>query len=154
MTDWFNNLTKSLADETLPRRQAIRRIAGLLAGGVLASGVPGQVFAQDTSKHRHTCQNPGTCSNTTFPQCGHNEYGNCYCFQRIGTQKGVCACNTYCNCDSQDGRCFGFCTKQSDCGRGFVCISNTGCGCTTGFCVQLCTKTCQLQANRTGRTAA
>ncbi len=153
MTDWFNDLTKTLADEALSRRQAVRRIAGMLAGGAIAFWLPDQVFADSASKHSHVCKHPGTCS-TNYPNCGHNQYGNCYCFQSVGTGKGVCACNGYCACDS-GGRQQCGCSRQSDCGKGYACVTNTGCGCTEmTICLQLCTKTCQLDANRSGRTAA
>jgi len=148
MTEWFSDLTKTLADETLSRRQAVRNIAGALAGGALAFWLPGQVFAD--SARKDYCKHPGTCS-TSFHPCGPNP--NCYCFQQIGTLKGVCACNGYCNCGSDSTQpCL--CSKQSDCGRGYFCITNTGCGCSTGICIQKCTKTCQLQPNHSGRTAA
>lgn len=151
MTEWFNDLTKTLADETLSRRQAALRFAGILAGGVLAFWLPGQVFAQ--SENMDTCSPPGTCS-TSYPSCGHNKYGNCYCFQNFRTGKGVCACNAFCSCDSDNKQQCG-CSRQSDCGKGYVCVTNTGCGCLEmTVCLQKCTRTCQLSANRTGRTAA
>ena len=150
MTEWFSDLTKTLANETLSRRQATLRFAGILAGGALAFWLPGQVFAQ--SENTDICSPVGTCS-TSYSNCGNNQYHNCYCFQHIRTGKGVCACNGFCNCDTESTQpCF--CDKQTDCGKGYVCVTNTGCGCTTGICVQKCTKTCQLQGNRTGRTAA
>src|SRR5579872_1411129 len=94
MADWFGDLTKTLADSTLPRRQAIRRISGVVAGAALASWLPGQAFAASEQKHR--CSPYGTCS-SNFPNCGINKYNNCYCFQKIGSAKGVCGCNTYCS---------------------------------------------------------
>jgi len=144
MADWFGDLTKLLADSTLPRRQAIRRISGAVAGIALASWLPEQAFA--ASEQRHHCGYPGTCSSTTV-QCGFNKYNNCFCLQRLDNGKGVCCCNTYCSSAPP-------CTRSAQCGKGYACITNTGCGCTTGVCLQKCTHTCQLGSGRSGRTAA
>jgi hypothetical protein len=147
MANWFDDLTKTLANEKLRRRQAIRRISGIVAGAALASWLPGRAFAASAQKHR--CSPYGTCS-STFSNCGINKYNNCYCFQKMGSTrstKGVCACNTYC-------ATFAPCTNQTQCQRGYACITNTGCGCTSGTCIQKCTRTCQLDSTRSGRTAA
>lgn len=143
MANWFEDLTKTLADDKLRRRQAIRRISGIVVGAALASWLPGEAFAASEQKHR--CSPYGTCS-STFANCGINKYNNCYCFQKLGSTKGVCGCNSY--CDDQ------FCNNQAQCQAGYVCITNTGCGCTVGVCIPKCTKTCQLDSNRSGRTAA
>src|SRR5579863_3084568 len=39
-------------------------------------------------------------------------------------------------------------------GGKYACISNTGCGCTTGLCVQKCNKCCTLSSAHAGRMAA
>ena len=142
MAHWFDELTHMLANEKLSRRHAARRISSIVTAVVLTSfWVPEQVLAQ--SENTLTCKHTGTCS-TNFHNCGGNP--NCYCFQRLDSGKGVCGCNTYCN-DA-------FCRKQSDCATGYVCITNTGCACSTGYCAPKCTKTCTLDANHSGRTAA
>ncbi len=41
MAKWFEDLTKTMADEKLPRREVIRRLAGSVAGIALASLLPG-----------------------------------------------------------------------------------------------------------------
>jgi hypothetical protein len=153
MADWFEEVTKTLADDKLSRRQAIWRTLGIIAGAALASVTQGtgEAFALAP---RHTlgqkcscnnCSNPGTCS-TAFPNCGSNQYNNCYCFQDINGSP-VCGCNSYCASSPP-------CSTDADCATGYVCITNTGCGCTTGVCVPICNQTCQLSSDRAGRTAA
>jgi hypothetical protein len=145
MANWFDDLTKTLADDKLRRRQAIRRISGIVAGAALASWLPGQAFAASVQKHR--CGPPGTCSGFTV-SCGINKYNNCYCFRRLNSSiYGVCGCNSYCSSTTP-------CTSQAQCPAGYACITSNGCGCTSGTCIQKCTKTCQLDPNRSGRTAA
>ena len=146
MSNWFENLTKTLADQALPRRQAIRRISGTVAGVVLAFWLPDQAFA--SNEQNHSCPFPGSCSGIPPGNCGLNKYNNCYCFQKMGTSfKPVCGCNSYCSTLTS-------CAANTQCPSGYVCITNDGCGCTTGVCILKCTRTCQLDSNRTGRTAA
>lgn len=146
MPNWFEDLTKTLANDTLPRRQAIRRISGVAAGIVLAVWFPEQTFAASMGKY--SCKNPLSCSGQPALNCGVNKYNNCYCFQHMGTNsKGVCGCNIYCASATS-------CTATAQCATGYVCVTNTGCTCTGGVCVPKCTKTCQLDSSRTGRTAA
>lgn len=142
MAHWFEELTKTLADEKMSRRRATRRISGLVGGAVLAGfWFPEQTLAE--SNRSLLCKHPGTCS-TPFHNCGNNP--NCYCFERLSTGKGVCGCNTICN-DA-------FCKSQSDCQAGYVCVTNTGCACATGYCTPKCSKTCPSISNHAGRTAA
>jgi len=142
MANWFESVTKTLADGKLTRRGAMKTAAGITAAAALASLIPGEAFAASDGK----CT-PGTCS-TTFMNCGKNIYGNCYCFQSTGKKhQGRCGCNSYCSS-------LPACSKQKDCAAGSFCITNTGCGCTTGLCIPKCTKTCQLASGRSGRTAA
>jgi hypothetical protein len=153
MAEQFENLTKSLAHGTLSRRQVMRTMAGAIAGMTLASWFPGTALAQ--SEHTHTCKNPYTCSSPNSRNCELNRYHNtdCYCFQRIGTTSGVCCCNTYCSCDSSSTQPCG-CSSQAGCPSGYFCITNTGCGCSVGFCLQKCNSTCTLSSKQDGRTAA
>ena len=146
MSNWFEDLTKTLAEDTLPRRQAIRRISGTVAGFVLASWLPEQAYAAGMGKH--SCKNTLSCSGQPAQNCGVNKYNNCFCFQKIGTSnKGVCGCNSYCSS-------LQVCSSQSGCPTGYACITSTGCSCAGGVCILKCTKTCQLDSNLTGRTAA
>ena len=46
MANWFENLTKSVADEKIGRRTALRRVAGGVAGVALAGAVPGLALAR------------------------------------------------------------------------------------------------------------
>lgn len=143
MANWFESVTKTLADGKLTRRGAMKTAAGITAAAALASLIPGEAFA---ASHPDTCT-PGTCS-TTFAACGHNKFGNCFCFEKIGKKHlGQCGCNSFCASVST-------CSNTSQCPSGSVCITNTGCGCTTGVCIPKCNKTCQLDSSRSGRTAA
>jgi hypothetical protein len=147
MANWFETVTKTLGDEKLSRRKAMKTAVGVAAAAALAAVIPGEAFAAEKKKHHknhHACKNPGTCS-SPFSNCGTNS--NCYCFENYGSTKGTCGCNSYCASIAP-------CTKNSDCGKGNVCIGNTGCGCTSGFCIPVCNKTCVLDASRSGRTAA
>ncbi|MEO8972264.1 MAG: hypothetical protein ABI406_11775 [Ktedonobacteraceae bacterium] len=152
MAEQFENLTRSLANGTLSRRKVMRTMAGAIAGMTLASWFPGTAWAE--GEHTHTCKQYGTCS-TNFSNCELNRYHNtnCYCFQQIGTNRGVCCCDTYCNCDASSDQPCG-CISQSGCPTGYFCITNVGCGCSTGFCLQKCNSTCTLSAKQSGRTAA
>ncbi len=139
MADWFEDLTKTMADEKLPRRQAIHRIAGGGAGVALTSWLPGQVLVKINPESK---QCPTGCPCTVDCPCGFNQHGNCFCFITI-KGKGVCGCNSYC---SQSPTC----SSSSQCGKGYSCITNngcTGCGDSYGVCVAKCkgkNKNCQL----------
>lgn len=149
MANWFETVTKTLADDKLSRRQAMKKAAGVTAAVAMASLVPaGEAFAA-TPDRGHKCSNPGTCSGTAFTNCQKklNPQLNCYCFQKIGSTNGVCGCNSFCSSLTA-------CSSQSGCPSGFACISNNGCGCTTGVCIAKCNSTCVLQQNGAGRTAA
>jgi hypothetical protein len=139
MANWFDTVTKTLADEKLSRRQAITKAAGAVAAVALASVIPGEAFASS-----NVACSPGTCS-TGFPACGNNTA--CFCFQKIKGGKGACGCNSYCASIAP-------CTSQKNCSKGTVCITNTGCGCSTGVCIPKCTKTCHFPLTHSGRTAA
>lgn len=149
MANWFETVTKTLADDKLSRRQAMKKAAGITAAVAMAAAIPaGEAFAAVTPDH-HKCSNPGTCSTGGFTNCQKklNPGLNCYCFEHIGKTTGVCGCNSYCSSLTT-------CTSQSQCGTGYACISNTGCGCTTGVCIPKCNSTCVLASNGAGRTAA
>src|SRR5579872_6973501 len=142
MANWFENMTKTLAGEALPRRQAIWRISGTVVGAVLAAWLPGQASATTIT---HRCRNAGSCSGIPPGPCGTNIYNNCYCFQTLGYNfRGGCGCNQYCSSLQA-------CSSQSDCPSGYACLTNNGCSCTGGVCILKCTQTCQLDSNQTGR---
>ncbi len=149
MANWFETITKTLADDKLSRRQAMKKAAGITAAVAMAAAIPaGEAFAA-TPDRGFSCKNPLTCSNSNTKNCDFGKFANtnCYCFQHIGKTTGVCGCNSYCASLTT-------CTSQAGCGTGYSCISNTGCGCTTGYCIPKCTKTCVLASNGAGRTAA
>ena len=150
MANWFESIAKTLADDKLSRRQVVRKAAGVTVAVAVAAIVPtGEAFAAIPEKGGHYCKVPSNCSNPDGQLCQLKKYANynCYCFQKIGTTTGVCGCNSYCASVPP-------CSSQANCASGYVCITNTGCGCTIGVCVQKCNKTCTLAANGAGRTAA
>jgi hypothetical protein len=148
MAHWFEDLTKTVADEKLPRRQALRRIAGSVTGMALASLLPAQALARADHLKKH-CSNPCNCS-CGFVNCNGNT--NCFCFLGLDG-KGVCGCNSYCSQVSP-------CTNSSQCKKGFGCITANGCtGCSssTGVCIPYCAgkhKNCQLGGSHSGKTVA
>jgi hypothetical protein len=150
MANWFENITKTLADGKLSRRQMMTKMAGFTTATALAALIPaGEAFAATPDKRSHSCKYPGCCSCDQFMNCDLKKYGNtnCYCFQKLGPYPGVCGCNTYCSSLIE-------CIDQASCPTGYTCITSTGCGCTQGFCIQKCNKTCTLASNGAGRTAA
>jgi hypothetical protein len=140
MANWFEDLTKTVADDRLSRRQAMRRIAGGVAGVALASWLPEQALAQNLPWKKQ-CPIGGSCEGS-FVNCNGNPNPNCICFTSTeGTP--ACGCNSYC---SQLPNC----SSSSQCKRGYVCITANGCtGCGTLFavCMAKCKgkhKNCQL----------
>lgn len=145
MNSWFDELTKFLANDKLSRRQIMRRAAGTVAGVLLTSVLPGQVLALGQHPSKHTCQNPFTC-NGNYYLCGSNEYADCYCFTNpAGT--GTCGCDTYCQNTKP-------CLQNTDCSKRHFCAIGTCCPGDMGVCLPKCTKTCRLDANGVGMTAA
>ncbi len=139
MANWLEDLTKTMADDKLPRRHVLRRMAGSVTSMVVASLLPTQALAKADHLQKH-CTGPCRMCACAPPSCSPNP--NCFCFLGIGG-KGVCGCNTYC---SQAP----ICSKSSDCQKGFACITVngcTGCGNSYGVCVPYCVgkhKNCQL----------
>jgi hypothetical protein len=147
MAHWFEDLTRTIADDKIGRRTAIRRVAGGVVGAALTSVAPGLALAK---KSKDCPTGGGTCSNPNYPNCAGNSNLNCYCFTDI-TGNPLCACNMYC---SGDWPCY----RNSDCPRGSACIVSTGCNCSTssGICIVRCkgkNKNCQLGSGH-GTTAA
>lgn len=147
MANWFEDVTKTLGDEKIGRRTALRRVAGSVVGMALASTISGLALAK-TNKQ---CPHGGyTCSQPQAQNCVGNPNMNCFCFTQFGG-KAVCGCNGFC---SQ----FPSCTSPSTCSKGYVCIVNNGCDCSSsvGVCVPKCkgkNKNCQLGSGH-GATAA
>src|SRR5579859_3403586 len=99
MANWFESITKTMADDKLSRRQAMKKAVGVTAAAALASLIPmGDAFAATSDRGGHYCKYPSCCSCVDFPNCQLKKYGNtnCYCFQKLGSTTGVCACNSYC----------------------------------------------------------
>src|SRR5438270_12882980 len=46
MANWLEDFTKTVSDDTLPRREALRRLLGVVAGATLAAWLPEQVLAR------------------------------------------------------------------------------------------------------------
>jgi hypothetical protein len=146
MTKWFDEITKTLADDKLSRRQVMRKVAGTIAGAALASFIPAEALA--ARKMASSCPGPAGNCTSGFQNCGSNS--NCYGFTDV-SGKGVCGCNTYCTQAPP-------CSNDSSCGSGGVCIGYNGCtGCgSAGACIKACcgsNSNCQLSAGA-GRTAA
>src|SRR5712692_5324975 len=141
MANWFENVTKTLADDKLSRRKAIRKAAGAAAGIALAAFIPGEAFAASPDN----C--PGGNCSIGFPACGGNQFGNCFCFTKHGTgiRSAQCGCNAFCS-QLQS------CVHSSDCPSGSFCAYSTGCDCSgaTGICIHKCTSTCQLSGAHAG----
>lgn len=140
MVNWFEDLSKTLGDDRLPRRQAMRRIAGSITGIALVSWLPGQALAKVNPESK---QCPTGCGCATDCPCAFNQNGNCFCFFTV-EGKGVCGCNTLC---SQSPSC----SSSSQCSKGYTCITSNGCtsclGPPAGVCVPKCKgkhKNCHL----------
>jgi hypothetical protein len=145
MANWFEDVTKTLADEKIGRRTAMRRVGGTVAGVALAGAIPGMALA----KNKH-CPGAGNCTNFNFTNCVGNTNTNCFCFTKLGG-KPVCGCNSYC---SQVPTC----SSSSKCAKGTSCIVSTGCNCSNsaGVCVANCkgkNKNCILGSGHGTTTA-
>lgn len=136
MANWFDQVTKTLADKKLGRRQAMKTIAGTVAGVAIAGYLPETALA--LKKRGCSVQSCGSYTN-----CPKSPNTNCFCFASVNGKAG-------CGCDYPCGSVPN-CTKNSDCGAGHYC-SLTCCG--TMDCVQSCTKTCTLSSIHAGKTAS
>ncbi len=151
MANWFEDITKTMADEKLPRRVAIRRISGTIVGVTLASLLPGQALANARPDGKAKCSGPINCSSPPGSYfCPNNPNPNCACFTNI-KGGGTCGCNSYC---SQVPTC----NSSHDCSKGTFCAVSTGCNCgySSGVCIAKCigkNKNCQLGGAGTGLTA-
>jgi hypothetical protein len=91
MANWFEDVTKTLADEKIGRRTALRRVGGTVAGVALAGAIPGMALAK-VNKH---CPQGGNCT-IGFTECQKQGNSNCFCFTDTNG-KGACGCNSYCS---------------------------------------------------------
>jgi len=147
MANWFEDVTKTLADEKITRRTAMRRVAGTVAGAALASTIPGVALA----KRSQACPAGGGNCSIGFVNCKNNPNTNCFCYTGSKGKAGHCGCNGFC---SQ----LPTCTKNSDCAKSAFCSHFNGCDCSgsTGVCITKCAgknKNCQLSSGH-GTTAA
>jgi len=147
MANWFEDVTKTLADEKIGRRTALRRVGGTVAGVALAGAIPGLALAS-IKKH---CPQGGNCT-IGFTMCQAQNNTNCFCFTDTNG-KAVCGCNSYC---SQIPTC----ANDKGCPKGNKCITAngcTGCGSSSGVCIPNClkkkNKNCVLGSGH-GTTAA
>ncbi len=135
MANWFDQVTKTLADKKLDRRQAMKTIAGTVAGVAIAGYLPETALAKKFGCSVQSCG--------TYTNCPKNSNTNCFCFANI-KGKADCGCDYLCGSAKN-------CTKNSDCGKGSYC-SITCCG--TMDCIQKCNKTCTLGSAHAGKTAS
>ncbi len=149
MANWFEDLTKTVADEKLSRRQAVGRIAGVVAGGTIVAWLPEQALAKNIPWKKQ-CLNGSNCDVPPM-NCNGNPNTNCCCMTEI-SDTPVCGCNIYCSQSTP-------CTSSSNCKRGYVCVTATpctGCGTSYGVCVPKCKgehKNCQLGDGQGSTTA-
>ena len=144
MVNWLEDLTKMMANDKMGRRAVMQRVAGSIAGIVLASWLPGHVLARTHPDGTKECP-LGGCRCTDCGNCAYNPNTNCYCLSTFNTslRGAVCICNTFCSQLST-------CMSSSQCQAGFVCTTNNGCtGCSTsyGVCIARCKgkhKNCKL----------
>ena len=134
MANWFDQVTKTMADKKLGRRQAMKTIAGTVAGAALAGYLPETALAKKFGCSVQMCG--------TYTNCPKNSNTNCFCFANI-KGKADCGCDYLCSSATH-------CTKNSDCGKGHYC-SLTCCG--TMDCIQNCNSTCVLGSGH-GKTAS
>jgi len=67
MTNWLEDLTHMVSDDTLPRREALRRMVGVVAGATLAAWLPEQALAKNIPWKKQ-CTFGGNCD-SGFPNC-------------------------------------------------------------------------------------
>jgi hypothetical protein len=117
---WFDDLTKSLATPS-SRRQALRRIGGMLSGAILASLPFGHALA-DNSDCAHFCNSvfaPGPARGQCKSDAAHGT-GLCYSCGPAspgGTQPICCPQNP-------DGTCTSY-SSATCCSHGQVCQGGT-----------------------------
>jgi len=132
MANWFENVTKTLADDKISRRTALRRVGGTVAGVAAASAIPGLALAKT---NKHCPGGGGNCTGAPFTNCVGVSNTNCFCFEGLKSGSSVCGCNSYC---SQVPTC----SSSQKCAKGTSCIVSTGCNCSNsaGVCVPNCLK--------------
>ena len=175
----FDELTKTMATST-SRREALRRIGGILGGAALAGLFPGLALA-DNSACAHFCDSvfdPGPDRGKCKSDAAHGT-GLCYTCGPAspGGTKPICCpknpdgtCSSYSSatcCSSgqtcTNGTCVSNCTangggclQDSDCCSGVCDTYNGTCGCAPdngGFCsrdVECCSGVCNTALDQCG----
>jgi hypothetical protein len=78
MSQFLDELARTLA-KPMPRSRAVRLFAGALVAAAVPMARPGLKGATAGSLHPATCDDPGTCSNPSFPKvCGCDFLAGCY----------------------------------------------------------------------------
>ncbi|HZU70301.1 MAG TPA: hypothetical protein VFA09_23730 [Ktedonobacteraceae bacterium] len=143
MANWFEDLSRTVADEKIGRRTAIRRITAGVAGIAVAAGIPGIALA----KSKACPGGGGVCG--TYVNCANNSNTNCFCFTNA-SNKAFCGCSQFC---SQ----LQACSSNHDCPKGSFCAINTCCASPSpNVCTVKCkgkNKNCQLGSGH-GTTSA
>ena len=149
MSHQWDELLKSLAEESLPRRESLRRIGVVLAGAVLSPLGVGTAWARgrDPCKAFCRCRNKSqqqaclaacnACYGDTTRLCG--SCGSYVCCREPGPWEYGACINGNCEYACAEGAvyCDGFCTflrwDPNNCGAcGNVCPADTAC--TGGVC--------------------
>ena len=114
----LDELSRALAEGTIPRRKALRMVGGMLLGTALAS-IPGMAWAAPP-EGRGRCPSPedrrcrGVCTNVVFDRFNCGRCGN-VCAEGEGCCGGRCvSLNTTENC----GGCFAGCLEAEICVNG------------------------------------
>ncbi len=115
MANWFDQVTKTMADKKLGRRQAMKTIAGTVAGAALAGYLPETALANKNSntncfcfaniKGKADCGCDYLCSSATHctknSDCGKGHYCSITC---CGTMDCIQNCNSTCVLGSGHGK--------------------------------------------------
>jgi hypothetical protein len=122
MTHQFDEFTKSLAEESLPRRESLRRLGFVLAGAVLSPLGLGTAFAGKKARTHDPCKSfcnqcpKSRRSNclTACRACGNDPTRLCTdCWSYACCNSGQSCCGTTCRNLGNDfdhcGACYNFC---------------------------------------------
>ena len=137
MTSLFDEFSKSL-DESVPRRESLRRFGAMLAGAVLSPLGFGITAAAGPDPCKAFCK----CRNKT-------QQSQCLaaCKACSGQTSRICGgCGNYVCCGAGEGCCGGYCTNLADdfyhCGECWNACSDPGPlgsgACVDGECEYLC----------------
>jgi hypothetical protein len=138
MTHHWDEFSKSLAEESLPRRESLRRLGLVFAGGVLSPLGLGTALARGSDPCKPFCN-----------RCPKSQRSSCLaaCNACNKDPSRLCGtCGSYVCCGSGRTCCSGYCTTLADdvlnCGAcGFVCDPpgpNEYGACIGGECTYVC----------------